>query len=336
MPKHRAGDTLRRHSSRCRVAILFLSGLFVVAPAPSALAQNVPVARSVANHRFADHIAEASRRFRIPQAWIRAVLDAESAQDIGAVSSAGAMGLMQIMPDTWDELRALHRLGDDPFDPRDNIFAGTAYLRAMLDRYGNVGAMLAAYNAGPGRYDEYLSTGRPLPAETRDYVAKLAPLLGANPLPERTETTPRPTDWRGAPLFVVPAGGASPAGSLQLDGHADAEATAEPRHGDDAMPLYRPTASSSPDPAGIHSHEHRAALSRRGEPLRSMECLQMDTHGSNRGWQDKGARGALRLGGYISRACATFLRCAPLAPASRDRHLISAFSSLARCVEVRR
>ncbi|TIM22435.1 MAG: lytic transglycosylase domain-containing protein [Mesorhizobium sp.] len=196
----------------------------------------MPVAESVANHRFDDHIAEASQRFRIPEAWIRAVLDAESAQDIGAISSVGAMGLMQIMPDTWDELRAHHRLGDDPFDPHDNIFAGTAYLRAMLDRYGNIGAMLAAYNAGPGRYDEYLSTGRPLPAETRDYVAKLAPRLGGTPLPKRTEIAPRSTDWRHAPLFIAPAGGVAPAGSLQPDSHTDAEATAEPQHGDDATP----------------------------------------------------------------------------------------------------
>ncbi|TIP53863.1 MAG: lytic transglycosylase domain-containing protein, partial [Mesorhizobium sp.] len=174
--------------------------------------------------------------FRISESWIRAVLDAESAQDIGAISSAGAMGLMQIMSDTWDDLRAHHRLGDDPFDPRDNIFAGTAHLRAMLDRYGNVGAMLAAYNAGPGRYDEHLSTGRPLPAETRDYVAKVAPLLGGTPLPKRTEIPPRPTDWRDAPLFIGPAGGVAPAGSLQLDSHNDAEATAEPQHGDDAAP----------------------------------------------------------------------------------------------------
>ncbi|RWQ37071.1 MAG: lytic transglycosylase domain-containing protein [Mesorhizobium sp.] len=234
MLRHRIGDSLHRHGACCRVAILLLSGLFVVEATPAALAQNMPDARSTANHRFADHIAEASQRFRIPEAWIRAVLDAESAQDIGAVSSAGAMGLMQIMPATWNELRVPYRLGDDPFDPRDNILAGTAYLRAMLDRYGNVGAMLAAYNAGPGRYDEYLSAGRPLPAETRDYVAKLAPLLGGATLPKRTEAAPRPTDWRDAPLFVVSAGGASPAGSPQLDSHSDAEATAEPPHGDDA------------------------------------------------------------------------------------------------------
>ncbi len=130
--------------------------------------------------------AEASVRFAIPEHWIRAVMRVESAGNPQAVSRAGAMGLMQVMPGTWAELRQHHGLGPDPFEPRDNILAGTAYLRAMLDRYGTVGAMLAAYNAGPGRYDEFLSTGRPLPAETRAYVATLAPLLdGDGALPHR-------------------------------------------------------------------------------------------------------------------------------------------------------
>lgn len=88
--------------------------------------------------------------------------------------------------------------------PRDNILAGTAYLREMFDRYGNVGAMLAAYNAGPGRYDEHRSTGRPLPAETRAYVAALAPILGGASVSEALggRLAP-PPDWRDAPLFVV-------------------------------------------------------------------------------------------------------------------------------------
>ncbi|TIX02209.1 MAG: lytic transglycosylase domain-containing protein, partial [Mesorhizobium sp.] len=161
----------------CRVAILLLSGPALLASGLPVLAQNTSVERPAIDRRFAPYIAEASKRFRIPEHWIRAILAAESAQDVRAVSSAGAMGLMQVMPGTWNELRARYALGDDPFAPRDNILAGTAYLREMLDRYGNVGAMLAAYNAGPSRYDEHLATGRPLPAETRAYVAKLAPIL---------------------------------------------------------------------------------------------------------------------------------------------------------------
>jgi hypothetical protein len=69
------------------------------------------------------------------------------------------------------------RIGANPCDPHDNILGGTAYLREILDRYGSPG-FLAAYNAGPARYDEHLIKGRPLPGETQDYVAKLAPMIG--------------------------------------------------------------------------------------------------------------------------------------------------------------
>jgi hypothetical protein len=130
---------------------------------------------------YAQAVAEAARRFAIPERWIWAVMRAESGGDPRAVSPKGAMGLMQIMPATWAELRARHGLGTDPYDPRDNIFAGAAYLREMRERYGAPG-LLAAYHAGPGRYDEYLA-GRPLPAETLAYVATLAPLIGSEPLP---------------------------------------------------------------------------------------------------------------------------------------------------------
>lgn len=223
-----------------RAAILLLSGLPLLASAPAAVAQSGPAAVVVSEQPFAAHIGEASQRFGIPEAWIRAVLSAESAHDIGAVSPAGAMGLMQIMPDTWAELRIQHRLAEDPHDPGDNILAGTAYLRQMLDRYGSVSAMLAAYNAGPGRYDEYVATGRPLPPETRAYVSKLAPILGGEPLPERSETTTfRPTDWREAPLFVGPVRGSSTADPVQSGGQSDAESTAKPGHPDDNAPLTR-------------------------------------------------------------------------------------------------
>ncbi|MCC5967787.1 MAG: transglycosylase SLT domain-containing protein, partial [Natronohydrobacter sp.] len=77
----------------------------------------------------------------------------ESAGNPRAVSHAGAMGLMQVMPGTWAELRAAHQLVDDPFDPRDNILAGAAYLRQMYDRFGSPG-FLAAYNAGPDLIEE--------------------------------------------------------------------------------------------------------------------------------------------------------------------------------------
>ena len=128
--------------------------------------------------RWAREVAEASRRFGLPEPWIRRVIAAESGGRTmmggrPVVSSAGAMGLMQLMPGTWREMRARHGLGPNPHDPRDNILAGTAYLRAMYDRFGYPG-LFAAYNAGPARYADHLATGRGLPLETRAYVARIA------------------------------------------------------------------------------------------------------------------------------------------------------------------
>jgi hypothetical protein len=85
---------------------------------------------------------------------------------------------MQIMPETWADLRLRYGLGNDPYDPRDNILAGAAYLRELHDRYGSPG-FLAAYNAGPTHYEEHLA-GRPLPAETQAYLDNLAPVVGSD------------------------------------------------------------------------------------------------------------------------------------------------------------
>ena len=218
-------------------AVLLLAGaLSVCAGSGVAVAQSAPVERPAAAHPYAAHIAEASQRFGIPEHWIRAVLRAESAGDVRAVSSAGAMGLMQVMPDTWAGLRVRYGLGRDPYDPRDNILAGTAYLREMFDRYGNVAAMLAAYNAGPGRYDEYLATGRTLPAETRAYVAALAPILGgATATDPPSSAPPPPPDWREAPLFVMRPGDAQAVASPPSDAQSgDGRATVPARDPADA------------------------------------------------------------------------------------------------------
>ncbi len=196
-----------------RIPLLLLSGLLLtVTPPVVTQAQSGPVTRPSVTDPHAAFVTEASRRFGIPEHWIRAVRRVESAGDVRAISSAGAIGLMQVMPNTWAELRARYRLGNDPFDPHDNILAGTAYLREMHDRYGSPG-FLAAYNAGPGRYEEYLA-GRPLPAETRAYVATLSPLVGAG---EFTPGKPRavavaaadPHAWTRAPLFIGRTDGVS-------------------------------------------------------------------------------------------------------------------------------
>jgi hypothetical protein len=125
------------------------------------------------------YIREASGRFGVPENWVRRVMRQESGGQEDVISWAGAMGLMQLMPDTYEGLRTRYRLGDDPFDPHNNILAGTAYLREMYDRFGSPG-FLAAYNAGPNRLDRYLNEGQPLPAETVNYVASIAPLLGSD------------------------------------------------------------------------------------------------------------------------------------------------------------
>jgi soluble lytic murein transglycosylase-like protein len=201
----RRNETAGRSPLARRLPALLLSGLLVAGPfAGVALAQNAPDARPQSGHTIADYIAEAARRFGVPVSWISAVMGAESAGDVRAVSSKGAMGLMQIMPDTWSELRTRYGLGRDPFDPRDNILAGAAYLREMHDRYGSPG-FLAAYNAGPQRYDEYLAGARALPAETRAYVAMLAPLIGGEQFESAPAIAPDPLAWTRSPLFVVHA-----------------------------------------------------------------------------------------------------------------------------------
>lgn len=130
------------------------------------------------------YIVEAAQRFDVPERWIREVMRVESANKPFATSQVGAMGLMQVMPGTYDELRTRYGLGEDAFEPRSNIMAGTAYLREMYDIYGSPG-FLAAYNAGPRRLDDYLTRSRGLPDETRRYVAKIGPNI-AGVEPQRT------------------------------------------------------------------------------------------------------------------------------------------------------
>jgi soluble lytic murein transglycosylase-like protein len=122
-------------------------------------------------------IDDASNRFGVPDAWIRAVIAAESGgrttvKGEPITSRAGAIGPMQVMPRTYDELRLRYGLGPDPADPEQNILAGTAYLKELHERFGRAG-MFAAYNAGPERYQAYLDGNLPLPDETRAYLATL-------------------------------------------------------------------------------------------------------------------------------------------------------------------
>lgn len=127
------------------------------------------------------YIRAAAARFAVSEIWIRAVMQQEShgqqEQDgIPTTSPVGAMGLMQVMPDTYAEMRLRHGLGDDPYEPHDNIFAGTAYIREMYDQFG-FPSFLAAYNAGPDQLQACLVMGVPLPRETVSYLSAVAPKL---------------------------------------------------------------------------------------------------------------------------------------------------------------
>ncbi len=218
----------RRSNTVRRTVTLLLSGLLLAATSNvTASAQESPTTRPSRVHPYAAFVAEAAQRFGMPERWIWAVMRAESAGDVRAISSAGAMGLMQLMPATWAELRVRHRLGANPYDPRDNILAGAAYMREMLDRYGSP-AFLAAYNAGPGRYEAYLA-GRPLPAETRAYVAALVPSFGggerAGPI---TVAAADPHAWTRAPLFAPRAERTASVDSVQIEDRSVDPSTAEP------------------------------------------------------------------------------------------------------------
>lgn len=249
--QHHGGGTGKSRAAR-RLLLLLLSALPLAAtPMSPVQAQTVQPAPAEPSAPFAVFVAEASQRFGIPVAWIRALMRVESANDIRAVSPKGAIGLMQLMPDTWAYLRAHYRLGDDPFDARENIIAGTAYMRELYDRYGAPG-FLAAYNAGPGRYDEYLANGRPLPAETRAYVAQLAPLVGGEASPPLVAVAAAdPLAWTRAPLFIGAADRVPGAGPQQPEAQRrDGETVAPPRDASAAASTTGGLFVSRREPAG--------------------------------------------------------------------------------------
>jgi soluble lytic murein transglycosylase-like protein len=162
---------------------------------------------------YAAFVTEASKRFGVPEHWICAVMHAESSAIQRARSERGAMGLMQIMLKTWTELRACYGLGADPFDPHDNVLAGAAYIRELYDRYGAPG-FLAAYNAGPGRYERHLATGRPLPEETRAYVATFAPMIDRARTSVQIGAVTRSFAWASSSLFTAHSAGISSDGNF--------------------------------------------------------------------------------------------------------------------------
>lgn len=121
--------------------------------------------------RFRKAIDQAARRHGLNQALIDAVITAESGYDPDAISKAGAVGLMQLMPDTARAYGV-----DDPTDPYQNIDGGSRYLRYLLDQYQDVSLALAAYNAGETAVGRYRNRIPPFP-ETRRYVEKVMSLF---------------------------------------------------------------------------------------------------------------------------------------------------------------
>jgi soluble lytic murein transglycosylase-like protein len=150
---------------------------------PSVFVQEQGMSSSALMARWEPLIVQASHKFKVPAEWIRAVMRQESggrtmlAENRPIVSDAGAMGVMQVMVGTYTEMSAQYGLGADPFNPRDNIYAGAAYLKWLHTKYGYP-AMFAAYNDGPGNIEDHLHRGRPLPAETRGYIAAIGKSLG--------------------------------------------------------------------------------------------------------------------------------------------------------------
>jgi hypothetical protein len=188
-----------------RLRLCGTTAVFLCAIASAVCAQPItasPDGVAVCGDRVAALVMAASQRFTIPSSWICAVMRVESGGDARAVSSQGAMGLMQIMPETWITLRRRYNLGTDPYDPRDNITAGAGYLRELHDHYGDRG-FLAAYNAGPGRYEEYLTSGHALPSETRSYVTAVAALVDGGSLESIGLATAVGTQGQSGTLFVA-------------------------------------------------------------------------------------------------------------------------------------
>ena len=158
------------------------------------------------------------------------------------------MGLMQIIPETYAQLRREYDLSADPFDPHDNIMAGAAYLREMYDLYGAPG-FLAAYNAGPERYDDHLMTGQPLPVETQLYLSRVEPLIDGMQIDHIT-ALPDPRAWMNAPLFI--------------DGNANAESNVDPR---DAKLAFSVSGQAAAPPFTGATNANVTALAPRSDSL---------------------------------------------------------------------
>ncbi len=207
------------------------------------------------------YIHEAAAKYGVPETFIREVMRQESGgheylNGQLTTSSAGAMGLMQVMPATYATLSARYGLGPDAYDPHDNIMAGTALIHELYEQYGSP-AFLAAYNAGPSRLDDYLAGRGELPNETIAYLDTVAPrLVGAAPMtgplvafagqPDQAPSpSPVPTQ---APLEVAEA---VPPPQPTVAGSQIWQAAPVPEPTPVAPPSSLPSLAPSPAPAAV-------------------------------------------------------------------------------------
>ena len=192
---HFSAASLAIDVTRLDLTRLFVPETVVVTPDSSVFGREQAMSSAELMGRWEPTIQQAAEKFHVPAQWIRAVMRQESggrtvlSDNSPIASGAGAMGLMQLMPGTYSEMAAQYRLGDDPFDPHDNIYAGAAYLNWLHRKYGYP-AMFAAYNDGPGNIENHLYRGRPLPAETRGYIASIARFLREKALGKVALTQP--------------------------------------------------------------------------------------------------------------------------------------------------
>ena len=170
-------------------------GFFTIPwPAPPALFSATPACDPLAPAELEPIVTDSAKRHGVKAELIRAVIRRESAGRPCAESPKGAQGLMQIMPATAAEFGLA-----DPFEPKQNVDAGTRYLKAMLERFGgDLALALGAYNAGPGAVDR--DGGVPKIAETQEYVAEILKMLKADrPVSESAPKSAEPSAGTPAP-----------------------------------------------------------------------------------------------------------------------------------------
>ncbi len=190
-----AADAAQKHVLLTSVPVNTMTP--VVFQSVSAFAKEQAMSAKDLMARWEPVIKEAAKRFKVSENWIRAVMRVESggrtmlAENKPITSDSGAMGIMQVMPETYQDMRQLHGLGADPYDPRDNVLAGAAYLHWLEGKYGYP-EMFAAYNGGPEAVDDFLAHGTKLPKETSNYVDAVAKILGGGAKLSRQASLTRP------------------------------------------------------------------------------------------------------------------------------------------------